>query len=444
MIESPRVTRRAAMAALAVAGVGMACRATPVAIAPGLSLDEAAERYVRLALALAQHQPSLVEQWLGAESWRPGPRRPVAALRREVEDLHGILATTVSDAAPERVEYLRLQVAALVIAARRLSGDALSFVDEARASLGADVGAFVDRLADIARSEPVESGRADLERRLPGGGPLHERYAAFRTRHAIAPARLGAVIAAAVDRCRVRVRARLALPEAEGVQLESSGEAGLEGRARYDGRFRSRVWIAASGPIDLARLVWLVAHESYPGHHVQHVLGDREAVLAHGWHERLLHPSFGRHLLCAEGAAEAGAALLVEDAGFENLCGALASQAGARAADIDAIVAVHRLVTMLDLAIAVAACAYLDGEMGSEAAAAALTEQALVPDALRMLQVIERQRTRILAYPIGRRLVSGAVAAAPAADRWQRLAGIATTLTLPGSSAAHATADRRR
>jgi hypothetical protein len=430
------------MAALAVAGVGTACRATSVAVAPGASLGDVAEHYVRLALGLAQHQPSLVEQWLGPENWRPGPRRPVSELRGELDGLQSAFASSALDGEPaERIAYLGNQIVALEIATRRLSGDAMSFAEEARA-FGADVGAFVDRLAAIARSEPVESARADLERRLPGHARLHERYAAFRTRHAIAPARLGPVIAAALDRCRVRVRARIELPEFERVELESSGEAGLEGRARYVGGFRSRVWIAAGGPTDLARLVWLVAHESYPGHHVQYVLSDRDAVLAHQWHERQLCPSFGRHLLCAEGAAEAGAALLTEGDGFRDLCGALASQAGVRAADIDDLVAVHRLVTELDLEIAVVARAYLGGEMSREAATASLTEQALVPDAPGLLQVIERQRTRMLAYPIGRRLVSAAVAAAPEADRWQRLAGIATTLTFPGSGVRSAAADR--
>lgn len=429
-----RVSRRAAMAALAGAGVGTACRATSV-LTPAMTLDEVAERYVRLTLALAQHQRSLVEQWLGPDDWRPGPRRPVPELRRELDDLHAAFASSVRDSdRAERIEYLGHQIAALEVITRRLSGEALAFADEARA-LGTDVGAFVDRLADIARSEPVESARADLERRLPGRGALHERYAAFRVRHAIAPARLGAAITAAVTACRDRVRARLTLPEAEAVSIEPSGEAGLEGRARYDGRSRSRVWIAAAGPIDLARLVWLVAHESYPGHHVQHVLGDRDAAAAHGWQERRLHPSFGRHLLCAEGAAEAGAALLVEDAGFEELCATLAAPAGARAAGIDDLVAVHRMVTVLDLAIAVVARAYLDGEISVAAATAALTQQALVPDAPRLLQVIEGQRTRLLAYPIGRRLVSAAVRAEPEANRWPRLATIATSLTLPGSNA---------
>jgi len=92
---------------------------------------------------------------------------------------------------------------------------------------------------------------------------------------------------------------------------------------------------------------------------------------------------------------------------------------------------VHRAVAELDLVIAATARAYLDGELGSEAAAEQLTTRALVMDAQRFLFVIERQRTRILAYPVGRRLVTAHVFGAPSLGRWPRLASIATTMTLP-------------
>jgi hypothetical protein len=58
-----------------------------------------------------------------------------------------------------------------------------------------------------------------------------------------------------------------------------------------------------------------------------------------------------------------------------------------------------------------------------------------VVDARRFLVVIERQRTRLLAYPVGRRLVSAHVFGAPAVRRWDRLARIDTTLSLPSAPA---------
>ena len=410
----------------------MACRGPSVGTRPRVSIGDIAERYVRLTLQLAQHQPSLVETWLGPTSWRPGPRRPVPEIRAEIGEVGVAMADLAAQVAPnERCRYLQQQLEALEVAARRLSGESMRFAEEARAALGTDAAEMVTRFDTRTHGseDPADTARADLQQRLAGRGPLHERYAAFRARHAIAPARLVPALRAALDICRRRVVPHIPLPESETVQLDTTIGLGLEGRAIYEGHFRSRVLADTSGPLDLARLVWLVAHETYPGHHVQHVLADRDVVPAQP--ERALHPSFGRHLLCAEGAAEAGAALLLDGAVFEEVCRDLAQVAGTRSGEVPQLVAIHRAVAELDPVIAAIARAYLDGELGSEAAAGQLTARALVIDAQRFLFVIERQRTRLLAYPVGRRLVTAHVFDAPAARRWDRLARLATTMTLP-------------
>ena len=411
----------------------MACRGAPAGTRPRISIDDGVERYVRLTLQLAQHQPSLVETWLGPPGWHPGPRRPVSDIRAEIDEVKAAMADLGAKVEPNaRLAYLQQQLEALYLAARRLSGESLRFVDEARASLGADAAEMVTRgdgHPNGARDAAADLARADLQQRLGGRGPLHERYAAFRARHAIEAARVVPALHAALAICRRLVAPHVALPESESVRLETATGLGLQGRAIYEGGFRSRVLADRSGPIDLARLVWLVAHETYPGHHVQHVLADRDLVPAQP--ERALHPSFGRHLLCAEGAAEAGAALLFDGAAFEEVCREVAAVAGASASDAPELVAVDRAVAELDFAIVAIARAYLDGELGSEAAAEQLTAQALVLDAKPFLFVIERQRTRILAYPVGRRLVTAHMQDAPAAARWGRLAHVATTMTLP-------------
>ena len=400
----------------------MACRGSSIGGTSAPPLDDMAERYVRLSLQLAQHQPSLIEAWLGPDSWRPGPRRPVAELRAQIDELKADIAPFTNESS-SRLRYLQQQVAALLVAARRLGGESMTFVDEARASFGSDV---VDRLD---RVSSVEAARAVLEQRLPGRGLLHDRYASFRSRHALEPARVLSTARAAAEICRRRVVAHIRLADSERVEIEAATEMALEARASYAGDFVTRVGLTGSG-IDLARLVWLVAHETYPGHHVQHVLADRDLVRAQGWRERALFPSFGRHLLCAEGAAEAGAALLLDATVFDDVCRDLAKGAGVRSENVGELVAVHRAVAELDLSIGSIARAYLDGELGTEQTAARLAQEALVGEPHQFIFTIERQRTRILAYPVGRRLVMDNVLSVPAERRWDRLASINATLVL--------------
>ncbi len=419
------LARRMVLGALAGAAIGAACRDSGELAPPEPALSDIAERYVRVALQLAQHQPDLIEAYLGPAEWRPGSRVPVAGLLAETTALDEVLARAASErvvdgAARDRVRYLAGQARALRTAARRLSGERMRFANEARDAFGIDWPARPSDAADRARR--------DLETRLPGKGPLPARYAAFRRQHAVADDVVLPVFRAAIAACRALASPQLPLPEGEGLVVEGMDGGGFEARAVYEGAYRTRVALATSGPTDLARLVWLAAHETYPGHHVQHVLGERDAVGANGWTERTLVPAFGPHVLVAEGAAEAGAALLLDGETFAEVCAALAREARTPAATVADLVAVHRAVTALDEVVPLVAQAYLDGEIGTEAATSRLRDEALVPDAALLLGVIERQRTRVLAYPFGRRLVTRLVFDRPPADRWMRLRELATTL----------------
>jgi hypothetical protein len=418
-------SRRRAIITLLAGGIGTACRATTDRRSNALpTVDDLAERYVRLTLRLALHQPSLVETWLGPDEWRPGPREPVARIQDEIVAAHAALLDLRGPPdLSDRLTYLTGQFDALLTVARRLAGESMRFADEARLTLGVTAHQLESNPAEIA------AARADLDRMLPGRGALHERYATFRLRHRLPSDRALAVFRQAVDLCRLRVASRIELPKSEAVDLVAEA-SGQEARALYQGNLRTRVTLDPTGSIDLAHLVWLAAHETYPGHHVQHVLADRDCVSAKGWSERALYPTFGRHLLFAEGTAEAGAALLLEGDAFGEICRVLARAAGVPPQPIGDLVAVHRAVVTFDALIPAIAAQYLDGAIGSEAAAERLQSESLVLNTRHLMAVIERQRTRLLAYPLGRRMVAAELGGGPAEERWRRWARIATYLTL--------------
>ena len=84
----------------------------------------------------------------------------------------------------------------------------------------------------------------------------------------------------------------------------------------------------------------------------------------------------------------------------------------------------------LDIEVAAIAADYLDTALSADAATTRLRDDALVLDPSGLLAFIEKQRTKMLAYPLGRRLVQGALAAVPESQRWARLGSVATTCTL--------------
>ena len=325
----------------------------------------------------------------------------------------------------DRLTYLTGQFDALLTVARRLAGESMRFEEEARMALGVTAHQLESNTSEIA------AARADLDRMLPGRGTIHERYATFRLRYRLPPDRALAVYRQAVEVCRSRVAWRIEhSPASRSVPVaEASGQ---EARAVYQGNLRTRVTLDPAGSLDIARLVWLAAHETYPGHHVQHVLADRDCVSAKGRHECALHPTFGWHLLFAEGTAEAGAALLLEGDAFEEVCRVLARAAGSHRNRLATVLPDIGVVATLDAVIPAIAEQYLDGAIGSEAAVERMKSESLVSNARNKMAVIERQRTRLLVYPLGRRMVAAEFLAA---DRPGALAPIRSIVTYLSLSA---------
>ncbi len=319
--------------------------------------------------------------------------------------------------------YLRGQIAALDAAAGRLLGESQSFADEALTTLGHTPPAR-DRAG-------LDALRQRLSEALPGPGTLAERHAAFRQSMAVPPDRIEAVFAAAVAWCRTTCRDLLPLPADESLTTRVADEAGWEAFSRPAGPRASDLLVARRSSADAAHLLQLAAHEGTPGHHAQHVLATAELVEARGWIERALTPAFGPHRLMAEGAAEAGADLLLPLETREQVCReVLLPAAGQSPAAAARLVAVERHVADLGMEVAYIASDYLDSSLSTEVIAARLRDDALVLDPAGMVAFIEKQRAKVLAYPLGRTLVWQALGAVPSAARWPRFGQISTTLRL--------------
>jgi hypothetical protein len=443
------IDRRTVLRALLSTGIAAAvpaCEGVSLSTTdPALTPAALAGRYVRLTQALALHQPSLIEAWLGPAPAPAGPRRPVAALRAESTTLAADLATiTAAAAAAEvvnaavgatttaaiadaaRLRYLNGQARALDAAAARLLGESTPFAVQAERTFG--------HAAPPRDAAALDALRADLAALLPGPGTLAERHAAFRRAAAVPPDRVDAVFAAAVDWCRRAASAHLPLPAGETLTTRAEDTTGWAAFSRPTGPRASELWVARRGGADAAHLLQLAAHEGTPGHHAQHVLAAATLVEGRGWTERALHPGFGPHRLFAEGAAEAGAALLLpEDVRIRVLADVLLPAAGQSPALAAPLARVERRAAALDLEVAYIAAEYLDTSLGVEATTTRLRDEALVLDPAGMVGFIEKQRTYLLAYPLGRRLVTEALGDGPAATRWARLVTIATTLTLPAA-----------
>jgi hypothetical protein len=81
-----------------------------------------------------------------------------------------------------------------------------------------------------------------------------------------------------VDRFRARAASLFGLPEAEGLSVSLVTNQPWSGYNWFDGDRRSRVDINTDLPRRAAELLHTVAHETYPGHHLEHAWKEADLV----------------------------------------------------------------------------------------------------------------------------------------------------------------------
>lgn len=268
------------------------------------SVDQVAERYVRLVLAMGEHDEGYVDAYYGPAEWReaaavdtpsPADIASVAAdLQRELP-----AQTGTEELAALRIDYLRTQLAALAAYARMANAEGPRDFD-------AEALALYDTTPPRRSLASFDETLRRLEQLLPGDAPLHERMDAFQRQYDIPNERLPAVFGAAIDACRERTLAHIPLPEGESFRLEYVTDKPWSGYNWYEGSAHSLIQVNTSLPVRIDRAIDLGCHEGYPGHHTYNSLLESEFANKRGWVEFSVYPLFSPQSLIAEGSANYG------------------------------------------------------------------------------------------------------------------------------------------
>ena len=367
-------------AAAAVALIAATCGAITTAQMPRRpersSMDSIAQQYVRIVLALGQHDPDYVDAYYGPPEWKNEAQAAkldlstigdrAARLRRDLK-AEGAGTPAAHGAGSEelrqlRREYLEHQLSALGTRVRMLKGERLSFDEESRA--------LYDAVAPTYPESHFKDILDQLDRRFPGGGPVVERYDTWRRAFVIPRERLDTVFKAAIDACRARTLAHVQLPADEHFTVEYVTNKSWSGYNWYQGNFRSLIQVNTDLPIYIDRAIDLACHEGYPGHHVYNALLEQHLVKDLGWIEFTVYPLFSPQSLIAEGTANFGIEVAfpgTERVRFEQ--GELFPLAGLDAARAPEYYEAQQLVDQLSYAGNEAARRYLNGEISRDEAA---------------------------------------------------------------------------
>jgi hypothetical protein len=426
--------KRAGRAVTLAAGAAFA----PLVHAQGPTMDAVAERYVKLVLAVGQHDADYVDAYYGPPEWRAAAeaaKQDLSTIARDAERVAAGLAALEPAAGDEmlvlRHRYLARQIEALRARVAMLGGQRLDFDAESEA--------LYDAVAPHHTEAEFEAVLAELGRRLPGTGPVGARYADFRSEFVIPKERLAAVFDAAIAACRERTLQHIALPRDEAFTLEYVTDKSWSGYNWYQGNYRSLIQINTDLPIFIDRAIDLACHEGYPGHHVYNVLLEKNLVRDRGWIEYMVYPLFSPQSLIAEGTANFGIEVTFaedERRAFEQ--DVLFPAAGLDAARVAEYYEIAKLVERLGYAGNEAARRYRNGLIDAAAAAAWHETYALMPPlrAQQRVRFIDQYGAYVINYNLGKDLVAAYVERLAGDDperRWREFERLISSPRLPSA-----------
>jgi hypothetical protein len=424
---------RVVVAFVAVAGFAAAAQSQTT------SMNDLAERYVRLVLAVGQHDTDYVDAYYGPPEWRRAEEQRKRSLAEIDADAAGALES-LEKLAPGaeqivrlRHEYLSRQLESLRARVAMLGGRKLDFDAESKA--------LYDAVAPTHTEEEFVPVLTELGLRLPGNEPLSRRYEAYRARFVIPSDRLGAVFDAAIDACRARTLEHIALPSDESFTLEYVTGKTWSGYNWYQGRHRSLIQINTDLPIYIDRAVDLACHEGYPGHHVYNMLLEKNLYSDRGWVEFSVYALFSPQSLIAEGTANYGIDVAFPDEerrAFER--DVLFPAAGLDPSQAAAYYKIAELVQKLAYAGNEAARRYRNGTIDAAAAAKWHETYLLMsPErAAQRVRFIDQYGAYVINYNLGEDLVASYVerlAGGDAQRRWQVFAELLSSPRLPSGLA---------
>ena len=398
----------------------------------GAHMNAIAESYVKLVLAVGQHDANYVDAYYGPPQWKAfadSAKISLDEILRRADEAIALLGPVPAgdDIDALRNRYLRTQLSSLRARVRMLQGQRFTFDEESKA--------LYDAVAPTHDDAHFQRIIDTLSRLLPGSGPVPQRMEEFRRAFVIPREKLDTVFATAIAECKARTSRRLVLPPGERFTVESVVDKPWSGYNWYQGNYRSLIQVNVELPIYIDRAVDLACHEGYPGHHVYNALLEQRLVRERGWWEYSVYPLFSPQSLIAEGSANYGIEMAfpgAERVAYEKAV--LFPLAGLDASRADAYYAVQELMRELTYAGNEAARRYLNGQITAEQAAEWLVHYSLSsPERARQrVRFFDTYRSYVINYNLGQDLVKAYVErAATPEERWRRFGELLSTPRLP-------------
>ena len=392
------------------------------------SLDQNAESYVRLTLALGEIDPNHVDAYFGPQAWRDEAKgSSLAHIIKQAEEARASI-TDVQIKQEPRAKFLSKQLDALIARAQLLNGKKFSFDEESAA--------IYDVVAPTHADSYYQGIVDQIKPLLPGEGSLSDRWEKYRLDFNIPPEKLEAVFTAGVDIARERTKKYIALPSSESFEIELVNKQVWGAYNWYKSNAHSLIQVNTDLPLAVNRILHLACHEGYPGHHVYNTLLEQHLAKGNGWIEFTIYPLYSPESLVAEGTAEYGADLCMPPSDRlryeQEVLYPLAGLDPMRAEELNHISGL--MIKLLD-ASDDAARRYLDGQTTKEQTIDWLQTYYLATPqrAAQNVAFFEANRSYIVTYRVGEHMVRRYVEAngKTTDEKWKIFSALLSAPTVP-------------
>lgn len=399
-------------------------------------VDQIAEDYIGLTLIMDTFEKGYVDAYYGPEKYKEFAAKSDMSLV-EVGNQLVRLMERLDDNRPAAFEAVKLsrhrflsaQLEAAVTRHAMISGEVLPFVREAKGLFGVK--------PEIKPLESFDPILEEIQKLVPGPGPLSARVDRFENKYVIPKDKLKVVFDTAIAECKRRTEEYFTLPDTENFKMEFVTGKSWSGYNYYQGNYQSLIQINTDLPIKISRAVDLGCHEGYPGHHVYNMLLEKNLTRSKGWQEFSIYLLYSPQSLIAEGSANYGIELAfpgVKRLEYERevlypLAGLDPDTAGA----FWALQIAKRALAGARITIAQG---YLDKEIPREDAVAYTMKYQLVSRerAEQMLDFNDQYRSYVINYSLGQDMVREWIEAQGEAPvwRWKAMERLLSEPLLPG------------
>src|SRR5262245_4472165 len=173
------------------------------------------EDFVKLALAIDEHQPGYVDSYFGPEDWRQEAKRagkvPLPSLAKSTDRLANEISQS-GDMDAQRKDFLARQVTAMQMSLRLLSGEKVSLVKE--------TSALYDVQPQWKEEANFEEAQRELDQILPPGESFMERQEDLKKSLELPMEKVRELLPFVTDILRERTCRKFNLPAEETFAVE--------------------------------------------------------------------------------------------------------------------------------------------------------------------------------------------------------------------------------